>query len=765
MTRGKFKYRQIRTSILLILLIIGIIAAARYFGAEPVKPTAAPIATYERDINAALERYRSQTDWQMADVHDTAASTVAHKAEVVLCGLTDAETMTQIVELLNKNAINPSFFFSTSELNANKNALAVLNKANYRVGILGDGSSLDVANASGEDIVSNLTRASLTMQSTYGRQPSDMLVYQQPTETLRYAAYSAYISTIYVADHVIRATAIKTEEEAEQAVADVPYGSVLCIQLPSRGANRISQLDWLFSSISKTDYSSEAKTLSAKVEAEPVEAKKSIYTTERAVAFTFAGLGSSDELTGVLTALSSLGGKGTFFVTKDDLSTMKDDVLRIIDGGHDLGIAVQTGGLTSSEAILQEILLTQDIIKSEFGYTKDLLLRPLYGSASQLLLKAAASGGFTVISSGLSMAQDDVLRETDAQTVLEQVLPASKGTLQRGEIVHFQMKQYQQSSAMLGELVTLLATERTSYTLRSVLDIMNNAEYTYAYPLAEKDILPSVLNKIHPGQLSSKTNSFSQIQKRYIGIDWVDRSSFLPGFTKEEIRKLDRKGLVTNSQNMVFLTFDDWGTDENITHLLDVLKSHNATATFFIRTSVVEANPNLLRAIALDGHAVGSHTDSHFPLSNLDGNGKSYSELTDEQVTTLKADLVTSYTKLQSIIGDIEIDGQPALCRIFRPPTLAVGYKGLEAVLDCGFTYSISGNYTSEDYKATSAEKLATSLKRNTKSGAVIIMHMSDNSIYTAEALDIYLTEMEQKTSGERYIFCRLTDALSSASK
>lgn len=212
---------------------------------------------------------------------------------------------------------------------------------------------------------------------------------------------------------------------------------------------------------------------------------------------------------------------------------------------------------------------------------------------------------------------------------------------------------------------------------------------------------------------------------------------------------------------MVFLTFDDWGTDATITGLLDVLKNHGAKATFFVRTGYVQANPNLLRAIAEDGHAIGSHTDSHYPLANDEGNGKKFSELSNEQVEELKADLVTSYNKLQSIVGDIEVDGKPALCRIFRPPTLAVGFKGLQAVLDCGFTYSVSAYYTSSDYKAENAENLAAALRRNTKSGSVIILHMSDNSIYTAEALDQYLTYMTQSSKVEdRFRYCRLTDGL-----
>lgn len=79
--------------------------------------------------------------------------------------------------------------------------------------------------------------------------------------------------------------------------------------------------------------------------------------------------------------------------------------------------------------------------------------------------------------------------------------------------------------------------------------------------------------------------------RSYIGISWVNSRYFLPGFTSAEIRELDTDGLVKNDSNMVFLTFDDWGTDENITKLLDVLRKHQARATFFIRTENVRYNP------------------------------------------------------------------------------------------------------------------------------------------------------------------------------
>jgi len=103
-------------------------------------------------------------------------------------------------------------------------------------------------------------------------------------------------------------------------------------------------------------------------------------------------------------------------------------------------------------------------------------------------------------------------------------------------------------------------------------------------------------------------------------------------------------------------------------------------------------------------------------------------------------------------VGDIEIDGKPALSLLFRPPTLAVSKIGLQTVLDCGFHYSVSGSFSTEDYKATSAQSLYKTLFYNTKSGSVLVMHMSQNSLYTAEAVDMLLTEMERRKSPLQFV-------------
>ena len=135
----------------------------------------------------------------------------------------------------------------------------------------------------------------------------------------------------------------------------------------------------------------------------------------------------------------------------------------------------------------------------------------------------------------------------------------------------------------------------------------------YTYPLPENLILPEVKDKIYPGQLNG--NIFENIKNKYIGYKHTSTYKKLPGFTEGEIKQLDKVGTIKNNERAVFLTFDDWGTDRSITKLLDVLAKYNIKVTFYILTEHVESNPNLLRAIAEEGHDISTHSHTHYVIA------------------------------------------------------------------------------------------------------------------------------------------------------
>lgn len=750
-----FRQKQLRTTILLSAGIAACILAGIHFrGVNSSGQTQTPTAIYQREIDSALQRYRGHTDAQAAELVTGTAEDYSLKTELLFYGSCGEDTFAQILDALGGSAVQARFFLTAVEAGAHSKLAAQAAEAGYEVGVFNDGSSSVLTGVSPETVVSNLSRTSTAIQSAYGMQPSSLLTLEEPEGELLYAAFAAYFDEVYVAGETAELSSIGSRADAEALVGGLSRHGLLAVHLSS-GLSSADGLEHILNALDDTDLNARADALLAKPLSESAEAVRSIRTIERSVAFDLSGLGSEAELAGVLDALRNNGATATFFFTADELRANTERIEGILAQGHALGISIDTADREDPRELLGDILLARELLTDLYSYDKDAPVRAKNGNPSEALCTAAAAGGFTAVSADIVPTKTGDARSTDAAEVLSSVMPESWGALRRGEIAHFYLGLYQ-SDAMLGELITQMVRNRCVYAVRPVMDILGNTEQLYSYPVAKEDMLPEVRDAIHPGQL--KGDAFAEIRRRYIGIRWVNTTYYLPGFTQQEINKLDTTGLINNNRDMVFLSFDDWGTDANLTKLLDVLRLHDVKATFFVRTNFVESNPNLLRAIAAEGHAIGCHTDAHLPLSIVSEDGNTYAELSETQAEELRDDLVLSYQKLQSIIGDIEVDGVPALSRLFRPPTLAVGKLGLTTVLDCGFTYSVSGSFTSEDYKAESADALASDLKRNTKSGAVIVMHMSDNSVYTAEALDIYLTELEQGT--ERYRFARLTDAL-----
>jgi peptidoglycan-N-acetylglucosamine deacetylase len=68
---------------------------------------------------------------------------------------------------------------------------------------------------------------------------------------------------------------------------------------------------------------------------------------------------------------------------------------------------------------------------------------------------------------------------------------------------------------------------------------------------------------------------------------------------------------IPNSDNKVFLTFDDGPTPEITEWVLDELKKHHAKATFFCIGNNIEKHPEILKKVIDDGHAMGNHTYNH----------------------------------------------------------------------------------------------------------------------------------------------------------
>jgi len=497
------------------------------------------------------------------------------------------------------------------------------------------------------------------------------------------------------------------------------------------------------------------------------------YTTQKSLAYTFRGLNNEASLDKVLEVLEKLNVKGTFFVTKGEILNYPDRINKILSKGHEIG----NGGITTSSTLLNKS--TEEICSEIYEVDKLLKEKGIitnaymagYGYADTEIQEAISTMTnmpsfknyelFTCSKAPIIHKYKDMKAE---QIVSSYFNINSYVSLRKGEIVYFRLdSDLFKNDNVIANIVELVTK---NYVQNGYVNKYN--EKLQSYDLAQKPLGYSLVtlsnlqktietssqfgryNIINnPMAMTKRTyeDALSMMKTNYIGNEYVDLSDF----NAEEKLSLDKSGTIdTKGENVIFFTFDDWGGDPVVNEILDVLNKHKAKAGFFviskytdINSGMSNINPNLLRTIALNGHDIGSHNYNH--------------ELLGANREELEGSLIKSYEVMYNIIGDLH-----SLRPYFRPPTLLLRKEGLAAVYESGYKYSISGNITTHDYERTSAQEIVNYIEKGLVKGKgnVVVMHMNDQSYYTAEALDIFLTNNENGVYGEKYKIAKLSDYL-----
>lgn len=122
----------------------------------------------------------------------------------------------------------------------------------------------------------------------------------------------------------------------------------------------------------------------------------------------------------------------------------------------------------------------------------------------------------------------------------------------------------------------------------------------------------------------SPVNMALQHEKMLIETEKMERARL----EWEEKRKLESN----EDEKIAYLTFDD-GPSNNVTpQILDILKKYDIKATFFVVGNAAEKNPELIKRIHGEGHAIGNHSYSH----NYSHIYRSTTNFLDELKTTEK---------------------------------------------------------------------------------------------------------------------------------
>lgn len=802
MSQGRQPYRHIRR--LLYALLILVLLAALFLlillirerlieqmgkMADDTAQESLPTVDYDAEADIALNLRALRTGVEPAEVVSRGAQ-AGKKVSLHIDGMMDAETMEEILLLVQAHDIDVMFFPSGMQAAEEPEVARAIAEAGYAIGNYGLREATHLEKLSQQKLVESLTNTNKILESITGNKPDTFKAgVTEYTDSLLRAVRACGLSRAVQSTEYLTYHSFQSLEEAQAYVNNLAYESIISVKLsgkldeseyspkntaapardkaPGLATNAperektdkertLDLIRWLLISIENAQFSEESVALRAENGGALAEPVHNLYSTQPAVGYAFFGIGRVHELIGILDAIKKNRGAATFFVTADEIEAYPEQLKQIIDGGHTLGLLHYPVRDADFYRISYDLLRARDLL-AQYGQPPRLVLQA-WGDIGAPLREAVSAMGCQLIQCDTTYAREANQSALTANQVVTSVYGANAYGMMRGRIYGFRMN-FHDRAGLLGELLLELQASRNPYRIEDIYLMINDEEHLFEFPLPEERILPEVHNRLFSGQ--SPADFIEYAQGHYIGNPDINTKNQLPDFSSDEIRKLDKKGRIPNDEKMAFLTFDDWGTDVGITKLLTVLRRHNVKATFFVRSRYVTDNPSLLRAIAMDGHEIASHTHNHLPLAH-DPDGKwKFTPLTSFEAVELKQDIILSYQTLERIVGDILLEnGKPALSTLFRPPTMAISKIGMEAVFDCGISTIVNGDYTSRDYMATSAESLAKELSKNIRSGSVVILHMSDNSVYTAEALDLYLAENAEKSDKNRLNFARLSDYL-----
>lgn len=508
-------------------------------------------------------------------------------------------------------------------------------------------------------------------------------------------------------------------------------------------------------------------------------------TTAQKVVLTFGGLTRKESVEDILDHLDRMGVKATFFVTELELRKYTDTVREIAARGHELGLGLRTGTDGDFYETCAQIERLQKNMQRLLG-VRPVIARQVFGTEIPTVNEAASAMGIELLGQTVNMVQTKDKEAKKVEDISDHLFGKFILAMGRGQIIYGRLD-FLDNPTLTGDLLewikknkvdsatyaTLLdspeanAENDSAYSMGAVREVLGDEVHRWTYPVPEEKALFSLRGE---EKRKPRTDRLfrHEFAKRYIGAPTVTDTDRIRGFSEAEMEQMDHTGIVKDVRdNTIFLTFDDWGTDASINHLLYVLRKHHVKGTFFIITWNVKNNPNLLRAIAEDGHDIASHTNRHRPMVWQTANyGGNMTPMTEEEYAE---DVRLSYEELQKTVGDVMVDGKPVLTHYFRPPTLAISKSGIKSIMDAGFSYIVSGYESTDDYAIPSLQAMIGAIshgiydeKGNVRKGSILIMHMTDKAQYTAEALDYILTVNDARDDNDpkKFKTGRLSDHL-----
>lgn len=187
---------------------------------------------------------------------------------------------------------------------------------------------------------------------------------------------------------------------------------------------------------------------------------------------------------------------------------------------------------------------------------------------------------------------------------------------------------------------------------------------------------------------------------------WIKTPAFIKRLFNNQIWD------IPNSENKIYLTFDDGPTPKVTEWVLYILKMHNIKATFFCIGKNIEKYPEIFKMVISEGHSIGNHTFNHV-------NGW----------RTNSYDYLKNAALCQSTITNQQLP----INNLFRPPYGKIKSSQSKKLRRLGYKI-IMWDVLSADFDQTiSKEQSLENATKKAISGSIIVFHDSQKALKNIE--------------------------------
>lgn len=202
----------------------------------------------------------------------------------------------------------------------------------------------------------------------------------------------------------------------------------------------------------------------------------------------------------------------------------------------------------------------------------------------------------------------------------------------------------------------------------------------------------------------------------------ADISTQRPGPATGPLGRQNGYSSVPTTAQVVALTFDDGPHPSNTPRVLDILRSRNAKATFFVTGENARKYPAILQRIVREGHEIGNHTMTHGRITKM-------------STSQIRNEIIGTHQAVKSATG--------ILPRSFRPPYGSITPEQKEWIKREYGMPSIMWSVDPEDWKKPGVSVVTSRLVNGAARGGILLLH--DIHASSIDATPATLDELKRK--------------------